>query len=242
MKSEKKKNKINREKKINNRANRKTNRGKFSIALDFAHVDWDKAERLFSADKKYFLERLKKKKSIDPRTKEMLQLLAAGAVFGLSLFMPALPMALSPFIIDHRRFERKHFQQNVKSLKKQGLAEVVEEKGQTVVKITNEGKMRALRYKLTELRVKKPERWDGKWRVVVFDIPERHKQMRELFRRHLKLMGFYPLQKSVWVYAFPCFEEIEFLRQVYRVGVNVTCIVAEQIESAQDLKSYFQID
>lgn len=54
-------------------------------------------------------------------------------------------------------------------------------------------------------------------------------------------MGFYMLQKSVWVHPYPCFDEIEFLRQVYNVGINVTYILAEKIENAEDLKDHFKL-
>lgn len=40
--------------------------------------------------------------------------------------------------------------------------------------------------------------WDGKWRIVVFDIPEDKKVVRNLFRRKLKKWGFVQWQKSVW--------------------------------------------
>ncbi len=72
--------------------------------------------------------------------------------------------------------------------------------------------------KLTELGVKKleekrrnkkekallkirmgEERWDRKWRVVIFDIPETNKRIRQALRETLKVLEFWPLQKSVWI-------------------------------------------
>lgn len=41
--------------------------------------------------------------------------------------------------------------------------------------------------------------WDGKWRVVIFDIPENKRVIRDLFRRRLKEWGFKNWQKSVWI-------------------------------------------
>lgn len=41
--------------------------------------------------------------------------------------------------------------------------------------------------------------WDGKWRIVIFDIPEERRIIRNLFRRNLKKWGFKQLQKSVWI-------------------------------------------
>lgn len=45
----------------------------------------------------------------------------------------------------------------------------------------------------------KNEKWDGLWRVVVFDIPEENKRVRAVLRQTLKLLGFEQLQKSVWI-------------------------------------------
>ena len=42
------------------------------------------------------------------------------------------------------------------------------------------------------------EEWDGKWRIVVFDIPESHRKERSVLRAHLKIWGFTPWQQSVW--------------------------------------------
>lgn len=46
---------------------------------------------------------------------------------------------------------------------------------------------------------KSKERWDGKWRVVVFDIPEHNRRIRDVLRQTLKVLEFKPLQKSIWI-------------------------------------------
>lgn len=45
----------------------------------------------------------------------------------------------------------------------------------------------------------KKEKWDGFWRVVIFDIPEENKRIRNVLRETLKVLEFKQLQKSVWV-------------------------------------------
>lgn len=217
-------------------------KNKYSASLQLQKIDWAKVEKIFASDRELFLKQIKKGQVLDPRTKELLILLAGGVFFGLSVFFPTLPMALAPFLVERKRFDSGHFSQRIKRLKKQKLVEVVEENGQTLVRITEAGRVRALRYKLEEIEIKKPKVWDKKWRIVIFDIPEKYKRMREIFRDHLKTMGFYMLQKSVWVHPYPCFDEVEFLRQVYHVGVNVSYIVADSIEGATDLKIHFHID
>lgn len=229
-------------KKIGNKSihNKKKNR-KYSVQLKFDKVDWGKVEKIYDIDKKTILRNWQIHKNLSPRTKDILKLLAGGAIIGLSFVFPTLPMAIAPFIIDSNKYNRRDINHILTRLNRQKLVEIIEENGNTVVKITEEGRVRALRYKLYEMEVKRPKAWDGKWRMVIFDIPEKFKRMREIFRQHLKIMGFYPLQKSVWVHPFPCFDEVEFLRQIYHVGISVTYVVAEKIEGSEDIKSRFDL-
>lgn len=82
--------------------------------------------------------------------------------------------------------------------------------GSVTYVITEKGKLKALPYRLKEMR-KQKNKWDGKYRVIMFDIPENFKKARDVFRRKLKEMGFYELQKSVFVFPFDCKKEIEFI-------------------------------
>lgn len=214
---------------------------KFSVKLELANIQWEKVEKIFFADRKLLQRQLEKEEKRKARIKEILTVLAGGAVFGLSLMIPTAPMVLAPFIIDRKKYDQSTFNQSIDRLETQKLVEIVEEGDQTLVRITDKGRIRALRYKLSEIQVKKPKVWDKKWRIVIFDIPEKYKRMREIFRDHLKMMGFYMLQKSVWVHPYPCESEIEFLRQIYNVGINVTYILAQRIENEDDLKKHFNL-
>ena len=60
------------------------------------------------------------------------------------------------------------------------------------------------------MKIRKPAKWDGKWRIVVFDIPENLRSIRQALREHLCRLQFYQLQKSVFVLPYECGDEIEF--------------------------------
>lgn len=215
---------------------------RYGLKLSLANVNWQDVERIFFKDRERIVYRLDKYEDNTPTANEILKLLAGGAVIGLSLLFPTLPMAIAPFLVDGQRYQRWKLNHTVKRLKKQKLVEIFEENGSTLVKITEKGRVRALRYKIDEMTIKRPKEWDKKWRLVSFDIPEESRIMREIFRDHLKSMGFYMLQKSVWIHPYPCFNEIEFLRQVYNVGINVTYIVAEKIEGSANLAQSFHLN
>lgn len=70
-------------------------------------------------------------------------------------------------------------------------------------------------------------KWDKKWRIVIFDIPEELHSARVRFRRKLKSLGFVMLQKSVFVFPYPCHEEIGDICNKLEVSDCVDIIVAE---------------
>lgn len=101
---------------------------------------------------------------------------------------------------------RYHY--GVPELKKSALAQVLKrlrEKGY-IEKFPDKRDESKIIFKLTEagkefLLLSKPEdeiAWDGKWRLVIFDIPEKKRLVRDILRRRLKLWEFKPWQKSVW--------------------------------------------
>jgi DNA-binding transcriptional regulator PaaX len=204
-------------------------------------IDWALAQKIFEPEKKRILDELKEKVKRYPYLEEVLAILAAGVLVSACLVMPGLPIVFKPFIWEGKGYERKRFSQVLKRLHKQKLVEVVEVDGAPVVRITQGGMIKALSFKLEKMEIKKPKRWDRKWRVVIFDIPEKKKFYRDIFRNHLKNLGFFRLQESVFVYPYPCFDEIEFLRQIYRVGFGVTYILAEKIEGEEKIKDFFNL-
>lgn len=80
----------------------------------------------------------------------------------------------------------------LRRLRKGGLVKVDKNASEIIIRLTDLGKDA-----LGEL-VLEDEKWDGKWRIVIFDIPEKHYVVRNLFRRRLKKWGFKNWQKSVW--------------------------------------------
>lgn len=229
-------------KKIKKKSVKKERKFKDYFLHNLDNIDWEKVEKIFEPDKKLILRELEKSSSNYPYTTDILKLLACGALIGLSVFFPALPVALTPFVIDGRKYQSGRLTQTIRRLKKQKLVEIFEENGQQLVRITDRGKMRVLKYKLDDIKIDKPKHWDRKWRIVIFDIPNKYKRMRDIFRKRLQLLGFYKLQESVWVYPYPCAEQIEFLRQIYNVGVDVRYIIADKIEDAEDLIDRYNLN
>ncbi|OGN00197.1 MAG: CRISPR-associated endonuclease Cas2 [Candidatus Yanofskybacteria bacterium RIFCSPHIGHO2_01_FULL_39_8b] len=71
------------------------------------------------------------------------------------------------------------------------------------------------------------QKWDNKWRVVIFDIPEELQRERVKFRRKLKSLGFYMLQKSVFIFPYPCEEEVARFASYFKVGDYINILISE---------------
>lgn len=71
--------------------------------------------------------------------------------------------------------------------------------------------------------------WDGKWRIVSFDIPEEKRIVRNLLRRNLKKWGFKHLQKSVWISKKNVYEKLVTYVQDLGIKEWVTIIEADKI-------------
>ena len=85
----------------------------------------------------------------------------------------------------------------------------------------------------------RPKRWDRKWRILIFDIPEYRKGLRDKIRRTLGVIGFVRLQDSVWVYPHDCEDLIAFLKADFRVGKDMLYMIVEELEGDGHLKRHF---
>jgi DNA-binding transcriptional regulator PaaX len=106
------------------------------------------------------------------------------------------------------------------------------EKGQKYAALIGEGK----------LKPKKPRRWDTKWRLLIFDIPEQRRGQRDQIRTTLVELGFYRLQDSVWVYPYDCEDLVTLLKVDLKIGKNLLYIVADAIEFDRPLRAHFGLE
>ncbi len=97
-------------------------------------------------------------------------------------------------------------------------------------RITEEGKKFLSAFDYASA-IPKPKRWDKKWRILIFDIREERKRLREKIRRTLVALGFRRLQDSVWVYPYDCEDLIALLKTDFKVGKDLLYIIADQIEN-----------
>ncbi|MFH0936789.1 MAG: hypothetical protein V1808_00660 [Candidatus Daviesbacteria bacterium] len=193
------------------------------------------------------------KERINPKVVDVLIILGMSALVISSIAIPALPMT-AKIIIDlykkkkhqdelreWRHFNQARLHQMLKKLYEQKVVEVVEEKEEISIRLSEKGKTKLLKYQLENMMIEKPPKWDGKWRVIIYDIPKEKRLISEIFRRFLKKIMFLKLQKSVYLTPYPCDKQIEFLRQYYNLSKEVLYLVVQRIENEEVYKQYFDI-
>ncbi|HEY4510594.1 MAG TPA: hypothetical protein VJJ73_02050 [Candidatus Paceibacterota bacterium] len=159
---------------------------------------------------------------------------------GIMLSLSNSPKGYFRTIRKIRQDWKKINKQTIRNLYQSRLIDVRENSDDTVtIILTEEGKKKALTYKIEDIEIKKPKRWDGKWRVVVFDIPEKSKQAREAFRYHLKNLQFHEFQKSVFVHPFDCKDEVDYIVEFYDIRKFVRFIIAESIDNGLHLEKIY---
>lgn len=85
----------------------------------------------------------------------------------------------------------------------------------------------------------KPKRWDGKWRVLIFDVPEHRKNTREKIRRTLMQIGFVRLQDSVWLYPYDCEDVVVLLKADFKIGKDLLYLIVDSIEADGKWREWF---
>lgn len=113
--------------------------------------------------------------------------------------------------------------------------------GSLKIILNKNGKRKILEYKLENIKIETPKKWDRKWRMIISDIPEEFKRAREALRYHLKRFGFYHLQKSVFIFPYECENELDFIIEFYNLHRYVRYIIAESIDNEFHLKKIFNL-
>jgi DNA-binding transcriptional regulator PaaX len=178
--------------------------------------------------------------------KIILKCIAVAGVLAVVAVAPNALQAIDLFYDKKKRrydlYQKRHYIKTALGrLKDKGLIKFEKQNGKTFVRLTSKGEENLLRYQLGELRIEKPKKWDGKWRVIIFDIKEKRRKSRDGLRTELTSLGFKRLQNSVWVYPYDCEEVIILLKSCFYLGKDVLYMVVEKIENDKWLKKEFSL-
>lgn len=176
-------------------------------------------------------------------TKLLLMSMAIGGIAIGGAALPGVLELLKNFDLSEKKtgFSKKQIESALGGLKKRKLIKIEKYDGDKIsVKLTNKGKERVAEFSFDLLQIKKPKKWDGKWRILIFDIPNKHKQAREALRNKIRELGLHQLQKSVWIYPFDCEDEILFVAEAFEVQRHIEIITADRFLHENILKQKFK--
>lgn len=172
--------------------------------------------------------------------RKILLLLGAGLALGLTHSPRRQWWILKQIPKEWANADRQILERAINSLYKSHLLTAKYHKDGTATLILNEnGKREALRFNINDMKIRKPTKWDKRWRIAMFDIPEKLKKVREAIRFHFKEIGMVEFQKSVFVSPYPCDKEIEFILEFYNSRKYVRFILAEKIDNGLHLMKKF---
>jgi DNA-binding transcriptional regulator PaaX len=180
-------------------------------------------------------------KELSPVKQKILLLLFAGLAFGSAYTPKHQSKIITGVQKEWKRLNDKKVNAQIRALYRSKLLDLKEHSdGTFTMTLTGKGKMQVLHYRFAGLTIQK-QKWDGKWRVVVFDIPEEQRKARDALRWKLKGLGFCELQKSVFVFPYECHNEIDFVIEFFDVRPFVRYGVLESIDNDLNLRKIFRL-
>lgn len=169
---------------------------------------------------------------------------AVAGVLAAAAIVPGASQILK--VIDPKGRRLKNYFRNSAyrardTLLAKGYMEFVNTSDSKKFRLTEEGKKYLRKLEGNEYKLEKPKKWDGQFRIVTFDIKEGRKKVREQLRDILRQIGFYPLQKSVWVYPYDCEELVTMLKADFKIGRDILYVIAARIEYDKPLRTHFNL-
>lgn len=169
--------------------------------------------------------------------------LATIAVTGFVAFAAVAGNALQ--LLDYLPNNKYNLRYRAKSaagrLIVKGYANWVERNGKKYLRITPTGR-KALAFEQAKVALKnQKKKWDGRWRMVVFDVPERRRKVRNRLCAIMGSVGFVRLQDSVWVYPYDCEDFIALLKAELKIGKDVLYAIVDTIENDKGIRKHFRL-
>ena len=165
------------------------------------------------------------------------------SVTGLTILAsrPSGSIYYPKYFYTNGKLDRTKFRRTVRYAQNYGYIEVRKKKGEMTLTLKDAGQARALKYSLDDIHITAPDVWDKKWRMVIFDIPEDMRLARNIFKAKLDDMGFAQIQKSVYIHAFPCHNEIGYIRSMYGLESFIRLAILDRLEGDEILRKRFGV-
>ncbi len=177
-----------------------------------------------------------------PLSEKILLLLLAGVTLSICYTPRQYWKTIKIAGKEWKRINQRETKEEIRKIYRSKLVKKKENKdGSITFILTDKGKLKALTYKFEEMRIDKKD-WDGKWRLVFFDVPEKIRRGRDALRDKIKELGFREIQKSVFIFPYDCKNEIDFIIEFFGMRKHVRFAILEEVDNEKHLKELFGIE
>lgn len=177
--------------------------------------------------------------------KQERQEMILNILLGVGLLTTAIvapnAVQLFKYFLPKNSQDRWKLKRSFTQLEKNGLVRRRVTNGDDYYTLTLLGNERAKKYHLHSMKIETQKKWDGLWRLVMFDIPEDKKMARRGINLVLKKLGCAQYQKSVFITPYPCKKEIDFVGECFDARIYLRIITAREVEGVEQIKKVFRL-
>ena len=148
---------------------------------------------------------------------------------------------LTVFSSSAKATPRRRIIDTIALLARQGYVSVGLLDSEKIFKITLKGKGRLKAYQVSEDGLSITDRWDGRWYLITFDIPESKKVARNQLIITLKKHGFVNYTKGLWLIPYNPAKLTSSLRKQLGLKSEIKLIVAQAIDNDSRYKKYWSL-
>jgi len=171
--------------------------------------------------------------------RDLLLLLAKG----LDFWETTMSYSAQRYFLYFGRWRKSTILPAISKLLSVGDIEKITKNGQVYLRLTSQGNQKLKQDIPLVALSQKP--WDKKWRMVVFDIPEKEKVTREILRNKLVSLGFGMWQKSVYISPYDLAQEVNQFLKHQKLFEYCVCLEAKRLSNGDDqniAKKTWQLD
>ncbi len=165
----------------------------------------------------------------------ILQTIAVAGMLSVALVAPNVIGALAKLGVFPNKRQKEYIVSSASKLVRRGLLFY----DGKAYQLTSQGESLLRRWQFADFKLQKPKKWDKKWRVMIFDIPEQKKKIRDNLTLLFRQAGIRRLQDSVWIYPYDCEDVITLLKTDFGVGKYLLYMIVDELESDKYLREEF---
>lgn len=167
----------------------------------------------------------------------ILQTVATTGLLGVGLLAPNVVGALNKLGLIPNFRQKEYIASSATKMVKRGLLSF----NGKYYQLTSQGEKLLRCWQFDDFRLEKPKKWDKKWRVIIFDIPEKKRRARDDLTVLFRKAGIRRLQNSVWIYPYDCEDVITLLKTDFGLGKYLLYMIVDELENDKHLREEFGI-